>query len=103
MRELFDKELELVGPSLFGDGKIHLNLYLSYWYAALYVVVEGWTELGLSDETASALLTSPYVADLRRYRNGVFHFQRQYWDERRKELLGGGAESAAWVGNSISS
>jgi hypothetical protein len=49
---------------------------MSYWYAALYVVIEGWRDLGLADATIDALLQSPNVDLLKRYRNGVFHFQK---------------------------
>jgi len=37
------------------------SMFLSYWYAALYVVVEGWKELGCQDGEIDALLTSPNV------------------------------------------
>jgi len=70
---------------------------MSLWYALLAVVIEGWTELGLSDPVVDELLQSPFLHKLRRYRNGVFHYQRRYWDDRRTELLMGGAESATWV------
>jgi hypothetical protein len=72
------------------------GLFLSYWYAALYVVIEGWLELGLQDEEIDALLASPNVDHLRRYRNGVCHFQSKYFDERFVELMASPG-SAEWV------
>lgn len=48
----------------------------------MYVVIEGWKELGLSDPEVDALLESENVQLLKRYRNGVFHFQRDYFDDR---------------------
>src|SRR5438034_786877 len=71
---------------LLGDqtrrSEIESLLYMSYWYSALFVVIEGWRHLGLSEPTIDALLASPNVDLLRRYRNGVFHFQKDYSDDR---------------------
>lgn len=53
-----------------------------YWIGSLYVVVEGWQQLKLSDKDVDTLLTSPHVYYLRRFRNGVFHFQKSYFDQR---------------------
>jgi len=97
MRLLFGEELNRVGARFDEDDTIHRDAYMSLWYALLAVVIEGWSELRLSDAVVDELLQSPYVAKLRRYRNGVFHFQRRYWDARRTEFLMGGAESATWV------
>ncbi|MBI3781684.1 MAG: hypothetical protein HY278_11610 [candidate division NC10 bacterium] len=72
------------------------GLFLSYWYASLYVVVEGWDELGCRDDEIDGLLTSPNVEHLRRYRNGVCHFQRQYLDDRFIELMSS-PNSVEWV------
>ncbi len=59
------------------------GLFLSYWYAALYVVIEGWKELGFQDAEIDALLISPNVKHLKRYRNGVCHFQPKCLDDRK--------------------
>ncbi len=74
------------------------NLYISYWFGGLYVVMEGWTELKLKDRRIDALLKSPNVNLLRRYRNGVFHFQRDYFDERFMGFLRDGLNRIEWVG-----
>ena len=72
------------------------GVFMFYWYGGLYVVIEGYRELGLSDSRIDALLASPNVDFLRRCRNGVFHFQKDYVDEK---LLGfmGQPDSAKWV------
>jgi hypothetical protein len=70
---------------------------MSFWYASLYVVVEGWLELGLKEPNADRLLESPFVDLLRRYRNGVFHYQREMWDERFENFLREGGAAARWV------
>jgi hypothetical protein len=61
---------------------------LYYWYGALYVVKEGYDELGLSHPRVDALLKSTAnVRALKRCRNGAFHFQKNYFDERFLELM----------------
>lgn len=69
--------------------------------SCLYVVVEGWNELELTDPAIDAHLNnddgSELVGAIRRHRNGVFHYQQTYWDERRTGFSGRGAESAVWV------
>lgn len=72
------------------------GLFLSYWYAALYVVIEGWKKLGFRDEEVDALLTSPNVDHLGRYRNGVCHFQPKYLDERFLAMMSS-PDSVQWV------
>lgn len=79
------------------DEEIHAFMWMSYWYAGLYVVVEGWRELDLRDPEVDQLLASANVEPLRRYRNGVFHFQRQYFDERFVGLLADGENVVNWV------
>jgi hypothetical protein len=72
-------------------------MYLSIWFALLYTTVEGWQELGLTDATIDPLLQrADYILLLRRYRNGVDHFQRAYWDARFDEMISQ-PESAAWA------
>src|SRR5580704_16988360 len=61
----------------------HILMCMCYWYATLYIVIEGWRELRLSDPKVDELLASPNVDLLRRYRNGVFHFQQDYFDHRQ--------------------
>lgn len=97
MRLLFGSELQAVGTQFEAEDSIHRDAYMSLWYALLAVVIEGWNELRLADAAVAELMESPYLGKLRRHRNGVFHFQRPYWDSRRIELILGGAESAAWV------
>ena len=70
---------------------------MSYWYGGLYVVIEGWRDLGLHDDPIDALLGSPNVDLLRRYRNGVFHFQRRYFDDRFIRLMTDGENVITWV------
>ncbi|HEX8843958.1 MAG TPA: hypothetical protein VF791_04915 [Pyrinomonadaceae bacterium] len=75
----------------------HSHIYMSYWYGALYVLIEGWRDLGLKDEKIDGLIGSPYVDLLRRYRNAVFHFQKKFSDKRFMDLMLAGKESVEWV------
>ncbi len=70
-----------------------------YWYGSLHVVVEAWDQLGLSDPVIDKLLAHPrdFRGLLRRYRNGVFHFQRSLLDRKILDLLGCGEPHVWWV------
>ena len=61
------------------------------------MVVEGWLALGLSDLFVGGLINSPNVDRLKRYRHGVFHFQKDYFDERFPDFITKGKDSASWV------
>lgn len=86
-----------------------LFMFCSYWYAGLYVVIEGWSELGLHDAVVDGLLKTtdgdgrmiphPHVALLKKYRHGVFHFQKTYFDKRFEEFmpLVGHETTVTWV------
>jgi hypothetical protein len=107
MRTHFDQILDRVSTSnpdissgawqYPGTTEIESFLYMSYWYAALYVVIEGWQELNLSDNVIDDLLNSQYVDLLKRYRNGVFHFQRDYHDQRFNDFMSEGDDVVTWV------
>lgn len=83
----------LAGAAFFCDDP---GIFMSYWYGSLYVVIEGWKELEFSDPVIDLLLLDPKVKQLRLYRNGTFHFQKNYWDHRFKNFI---AEegAAVWV------
>ncbi|MBK8097614.1 MAG: hypothetical protein IPK26_10930 [Planctomycetes bacterium] len=83
MRTHFDDLLKQGRADVTEDPE--LRLYMEAWYGMLFVVVEGWRELALHDTEVDELLGSPHVDLLRRVRNGVFHFQQDYYDDR---LLG---------------
>lgn len=75
----------------------YVHIYMSYWYGALFVLIEGWQFLKLHDEAIDKLLESPYLDLLRRYRNAVFHFQSKFSDKRFVELMLSGEECVDWV------
>jgi hypothetical protein len=96
MRVHFDGVLAMRAEGKAEKGDIHTLPYMAYWYGGMYVVIEGWRELRLSDPTVDALLNSANVELLRRYRNGAFHFQRKYMDERFADFWGE-ADTPRWI------
>jgi hypothetical protein len=62
--------------------------YACYWFATLYVVVEGMQELQLTNPPLSTLLKDDdKLQKLRRFRNGVYHYQTDYFDNRIRDFL----------------
>ncbi|MGB9722005.1 MAG: hypothetical protein ACPL28_11080 [bacterium] len=92
------KEKKLTNENAQKDD-IELFMYMSLWYGVLYVVIEGWRELRLRDKIIDSLLMSSNVNLLRRYRNAVFHFQKDYYDERFMEFITKGKNCVEWVRN----
>jgi hypothetical protein len=54
---------------------LRYGAFVSYWFASLQTVCEGWEELGLSDPAVDAQLTPNHLLVLKQYRHTVFHFQ----------------------------
>lgn len=75
---------ETIDPFTLMDHQIAMSL----WYATLYVVIEGWREAKLADPDVDALLADSHADRLRRFRNQVFHYQREYDNPRVLEFLG---------------
>ncbi|HUO76823.1 MAG TPA: hypothetical protein VMU21_04520 [Thermodesulfovibrionales bacterium] len=57
---------------------------MSQWYASLWVVIEGWQKLGFDDHAINDLIQqrSVFCDLMKRYRNGVFHYQPRMIEER---------------------
>jgi hypothetical protein len=96
MRDHFRETGEAQGPAPKDAEEKHLWLikpfmYMCLWFSLLFVVVEGYRDLGLSDPAIDAMLTSPHVEVLRRFRNGALHYQRDYFDRRFRDFMGGPA------------
>jgi len=101
MRTDFDALLAQRNPVIEDENKLNIesNIYMSYWYGGLYVVIEGWLNLKLSDPVIDSLLNSDNVGLLKRYRNGVFHFQKKYYDNRFLDFITEGENTVEWVRN----
>jgi len=98
MRTLFYAQLQADGAAAAdSDGWTEQFVDMALWYGCLYVVIEGWQELGLTDPGVDALLDLEKTARLKRFRNGVFHFQANYWDERFVAFMQQDAASAQWA------
>jgi hypothetical protein len=62
-------------------------IYLSLWQATLYVVVEGWRKLALSDVMLDGLLQSSNVEALKLHRHGTFHYHEDITPPTYRALL----------------
>lgn len=99
MRFHFDQELKKRASFLPDTFELEVEefMYISLWYAQLYTVIEGWKELGLKDDVVNALIAqNDYIELLRRYRNGVDHFQKDYFDSRFTSFVAQSG-SAIWA------
>lgn len=100
LREYFEKaivtskEMESSLESMWADD---YGLFMSHWYGALYVVVEGWKGMGLKDPVVDKLLESTNVDLLRQFRNGAFHFQKEYFDNRFTKFWYDSKQTVHWV------
>lgn len=64
------------------------NTRMIVWLALLYVVVEGYKELEIQDPRVDYFLSFDVrVVELRRFRNCIFHFQRDPDDPRLGQFL----------------
>jgi hypothetical protein len=99
MRTDFDDILKRKSENQISEDRFNIesHLYMSYWYGALYVVIEGWRQLKLSDPQISQLLKSKNVGLLKQYRNGVFHFQKNYNDKRFLNFITQGENCVEWI------
>lgn len=88
------KDLESSMESTWADD---YGLFMAHWYGALYVVVEGWKEIGLKDPVVDRLLESPNLELLKHFRNGAFHFQKKYFDKRFSNFWKDSKQTVPWV------
>lgn len=70
---------------------------LEVLYALTFVVIEGYRELNLQDPIIDKLLAiSPYADQLRRFRNGVFHYQTDPFGRKLMDFMTA-KESETWM------
>lgn len=88
MRSEFRKTLWEHGPhpEITVRG-MHQKVLMQLWHMSLYVVIEAWQKLGLTDPTVDELLTSPNRDLLRQHRNAVAHFQPEYQSAKEIGVL----------------
>ncbi|MHC4560520.1 MAG: hypothetical protein ACYS80_24840 [Planctomycetota bacterium] len=104
LRDDFQSEIQSQGPPPSDKMKLRHWLvrpfaYFSMWMAMLYVVCEGWSKLGMVAPSVESLLSKDRLQFLRRYRNGVFHFQKTYFDRRFTEFIDQGDAIGDWADN----
>lgn len=104
IREVLFSHLSADTVILKGNAKIieviksnRMDCFYSYWISSLYVVIEGYKELNLSDKKIDKLLDEKKVDLLRRFRNTNFHYQKEYFDKRHTALLMEGEKIAKWL------
>lgn len=69
------------------------------WFASVWVVIEGWRENRMYDAVIDRLLIAypDFCELLRRFRNGVYHYQPELFDQRQTDLPRNGDETHFWV------
>jgi len=85
MRSQFRKEVspewaKLVTADMQGMAQFFYSppgIYFLYSYSGIYLVIEGWKDLGLKDDRIEKLIESPFVDRLRLFRNATFHYQKE--------------------------
>ena len=99
MRGHFERMVVEIPVRTYHDAQrvMLIEPYMSYWYAGLNVVIEGWRQLKLTDAQIDGLLKSRNVALLERYRNATFHYQPRYEDKKFEDLIVRGERVATWV------
>jgi hypothetical protein len=59
------------------------NIFRSYWYSALFVVLEGYKDdLKEKYDNIDNLWNEEYYEYLKSFRNGTFHYQKQIFPEK---------------------
>jgi hypothetical protein len=76
--------------------RFHLEMYLDYWYAGIFAVMEGYEKLGHTIAEVETLCADPLYKKLRAYRAGVYHFRPKYFDDAIRDLLADPA-SGKWL------
>lgn len=99
MRDLFRREMDAEGEKWLKllrediSGLMLLlfsppGMYLMYSYSGIYLVIEGWKDLKLSDSRIDKLIDSPFVDRLRLFRNATFHYQKDPMSWKHLQFLG---------------
>ena len=91
----FEEERDSAAPGHVG----RFITAVSHWYASLWVVAEGWTQLGLRDNFVDSILKNPpgHAHLLRRYRNGVYHSQPNLIEPRFGVFLEQSRSTLTWA------
>jgi len=77
----------------------HFIALVSQWYASLWVVIEGWRVASFEDASIDRLLneSGEQCERLRRYRNGIYHYQPRLIEPRLIDFLTEADQTVPWV------
>ena len=73
------------------------GILMKQYYSSMYVVAEGWQEIGLENQEIDELLSSENLRLLKRFRNGTFHFQKSFPTEKWTDFIYSVNETADWI------
>jgi hypothetical protein len=77
--------------------EVNVDIYMTLWYATLYVVIDAWQKMGKRHKRLSELLThKDYVALLKGFRDDTFHYQPHDVRKRAIRFLVD-REAAGWI------
>jgi hypothetical protein len=100
LKPLIDRELR--GQPLSAKETQHADALANFWLASLWVLVEGWNMLGLSQASVDSCLADPHCTTLKQFRNFVFEFESEYVDPRESQLHAGRKKTIAWANELVS-
>lgn len=108
MRDLYRREVNEDWLKMLSDDMAGLllffysapGIYLQYSYAGIYLVIEGWKDLKLSDPKIDELFDSPFLDRLRVFRNATFHYQKEPISWKHLQFFGTEEEQTEkWLNN----
>lgn len=75
-----------------------VGVYMTFFYSAIYLVIEGWKELKLADAKIDKLIDSVHTDKLRLFRNATFHYQKEPISPKLLQFLGNEEEGTEkWI------
>lgn len=81
--------------------KDQIQSFMVYWYAGLWVVIEGWVHLQnqeVHDSRIDALIQEKEKTKLLRdFRNSVMHYQDEFYEKRFLNMLTSGQQNVDWI------
>jgi hypothetical protein len=85
-------------PEQLSGENTETDRYMSFWYAELYVVYDGWNDLKLADREVERLLVAEQSTHLLFFYNKhVFEFISSRFGEDYLGFVRGGRDAARWV------
>lgn len=63
------------------------RMFMDYWHSALWVVLESYNRIKIPDKGVARVMSNPLTGKLKDYRDGIYHFKEDYFDEKTFSLL----------------